>query len=59
MLHIALLPYFREYFKPVEPPEMFSTVYRVLFLTLLQRQLSNLNKILNTSSLPECFRHLK
>ena len=27
MLHFELLPYFREYFMPVESPEMFITVY--------------------------------
>ena len=29
MLHFALLPYFWEYFMPVESPEMFITVYWV------------------------------
>ena len=29
MLHFALLPYFREYFMPIESPEMFIIVYWV------------------------------
>ena len=45
---------------PVESPEMFITVYWVKFLMLLQRQLSNLTKTANTSSLPfRVFRLLK
>ena len=45
---------------PVESPEMFTTVYGVQFLMLLQRQLSNLTKTVNASSLPfRVFRHLK
>ena len=37
---------------PVESPEMFINVYWVYFLMLLQRQLSNLTKTVNTNSLP-------
>ena len=51
MLHYAL-PYFWEYFMPVESPEMFITVYWVLFLMLLQRQFSNLTTTASISSLP-------